>query len=60
MIRRICMYCQTQYGIIDCEDTGDSHGICPDCAKLPDHVKAEMGRKVRAEKARKRGLKQCE
>ena len=54
MIRRVCMYCRTCYGKIDCKETGDSHGICPECAKLPDSVRGEMGRKVREEKAKRR------
>ena len=54
MIRRICCYCQRQYEVIDCKESGDSHGICPACAKLPDSVREEMGRKVRIEKAKRR------
>jgi hypothetical protein len=37
-IRRICQYCGVQFGTTPNPNgpDGDSHGICPECVKLPE------------------------
>jgi hypothetical protein len=32
-LKKVCAWCQTEMGEIDCLVSGVTHGICPDCAK---------------------------
>lgn len=42
-LRRVCCVCGIVYGIVDCAETGDSHGYCRECFQVEwDQLEGKM------------------
>lgn len=48
--KRICQYCDKQYGTTPAKETGETHGICDECIKLPQEELDTIARRKKIER----------